>query len=63
VDEPIIFRGRENWMSEREVDDVDAEETFWRVLHGKLDGADDVAGAAAALRVEHFEHHELWRVL
>lgn len=50
-------------MSEREVDDVDAEETFWRVLHGKLDGADDVAGAAAALRVEHFEHHELWRVL
>ena len=46
----------EDRVAEREVDDVDAEAAA--VGDRELDGADDVAGAAAALGVQHLQRDE-----
>ena len=55
-----IARGRfVNRMAERQVDDVDAEESL--VRNRELNRADDVAGLAAAVLVEHLQPDELHR--
>ena len=52
-----VRRGRlEDRMAERQVDDVDAERSL--VGNRELDGADDVAGLAAAVLVQHLEADE-----
>ncbi len=44
-------------MAQRQVDDIDPEEAAIR--HGELNGADDIARAPAARRIEHLQPHEL----
>ena len=57
LDERIAGRRLEDRMSERQVDDVDAEARA--VGHREVDGPDHVARVAGAVLVEHLQDDEL----